>query len=102
MLLFPNITEPFIGAAIAVHRELGPGLLESIYEECLSREMSLRGIRFSRQAKLPIRYRGELVQGHYRADFIVEDDLIAELKVVERIEAVHRAQLLSYLRLSNK
>jgi len=95
MLRFAEITEPFIGAAIAVHRELGPGLLESIYEECLAREMSLRRIQYARQVKLPVYYRGEPVGGYYRADFIVENKLIVELKVVERLEAVHRAQLLS-------
>ena len=102
MLLFGDITERILGAAIAVHTELGPGLLESIYEECLAREMTARGIRFTRQTRLPVRYRGELVGGHYRVDFLVEDEVVVELKAIERLEAVHRAQLLSYLRLSGK
>lgn len=97
-----ELTERIIGAAMAVHRVLGPGLLESAYETCLAREFKLEGILFARQIELPITYRGETLNCGYRLDLLVEEKVIVELKSVEKIMPIHEAQLLSYLRLSGK
>jgi GxxExxY protein len=94
-----QITEGIIGAAIEVHRALGPGLLESAYEECLCRELSLRQIGFQRQVPLPIRYKDVLLDCGYRLDLLVLEQVIVELKSIEKIEPIHEAQLLSYLKL---
>ncbi len=93
-------TESIIGAAIEVHRELGPGLLESTYEACLAYELMERGLKVERQKNLPVKYRGVDLDCGYRIDLMVEDLVIVELKVVEKLEAIHEAQLLSYLKLS--
>ena len=95
-----RITESVIGAAIAVHRELGPGLLESAYEACLAFELVERGSTVERQKALPVKYRGVKVDCCYRIDLLVEGKVIIELKAVERLEPIHEAQLLSYLKLS--
>jgi GxxExxY protein len=95
-------TEAIIGAAIEVHRELGPGLLESIYEECLCRELRSRGTPFARQVPLPITYKGERLDCEYRVDLLVADEVVVELKAVERLLPIHEAQLLSYMKLLNK
>lgn len=97
-----DLTEAIIGAAIEVHRELGPGLLESAYEECLCRELEIRGLRFSRQVPLPLKYKGIDLDCGYRVDLIVEDAVVIELKCVEKVLPVHEAQLLTYMRLSGK
>jgi len=89
-----------IGAAIEVHRELGPGLLESTYEACLAYELVERGLTVERQKNLPVQYRGMQLDCGYRIDLLVESLVIVELKTVERLEPVHEAQLLSYLKLS--
>jgi GxxExxY protein len=102
MLIAEQLTEQFIGAAIEVHRELGPGLLESAYEQCLCHELSLRGISFQRQVPLPVKYKGILLDCGYRIDLIVADEVILELKCVDKIIPVHEAQLLTYLKLSGK
>jgi len=94
------IAETVIGAAIEVHRALGPGLLESAYEECLCHELTLRGLRFERQVLLPMSYKGVSLDCGYRLDIVVEDSIILELKSVERLEGIHIAQLLTYLKLS--
>ena len=101
-LLYEALTEKVIGAAIEVHRALGPGLLESAYEECLCHELHLRNIPFQRQISLPVRYKNVSLECGYRIDLIVEDALILELKCIEHILPVHEAQLLTYLRLANK
>jgi len=88
-----------IGAALEVHRHLGPGLLESAYRDCLCRELAINGIKHERERVLPISYKGVIVTG-YRADIIVEDLVILELKSVQQLHPVHAAQLLSYLRAS--
>jgi GxxExxY protein len=88
-----------IGAAIEVHRELGPGMLESAYEMCLCRELTLRGLKFERQLEFPLVYKGYSIDKAYRLDLIVEGVLIVELKTVEKILPVHEVQLLTYLRL---
>ena len=100
MLLHEQITEGILGAAIEVHGALGPGLLESAYEECLAHEMGLREIEFQRQVPLPISYKGILLDCGYRMDFVVEVAVVVELKCVEKILPIHEAQLLKYLRLS--
>jgi GxxExxY protein len=102
MLLEQQITEPIIGAAIDVHRELGPGLLESAYEECFCHELRLRGLNFQRQVELPVAYKGLKLDCGYRLDVVVEDAVIVELKSIEQISPIHEAQLLTYLRLSGK
>ena len=97
----PNeITEAVIGAAIAVHRALGPGLLESAYEACLVYELSKRGLRVERQKALPVQYGEVYLDCGYRVDLLVEAKVIVELKAVEKVERIHEAQLLSYLKLS--
>ena len=95
-----EITEKVIGAAIAVHRALGPGLLESAYEACLAYELADRGLAIDRQKGLPVTYRGTKVDCGYRIDLLVEGLVVVELKTVERLEPIHEAQLLSYLKLS--
>ena len=95
-------TDEIIAAAIEVHRHLGPGLLESAYEECLCREFQLRSIPFHRQIPLPVDYKGVKLDCGYRIDLLVNDEVVLELKAIEKIHPVHEAQLLSYLRLSNK
>lgn len=93
-------TNQIIAAAIEVHRVLGPGLLESAYEECLCHEFELRGISFERQKPLPVHYKGKNLECGYRLDIVVKSRIILELKCVERLLPIHEAQLLTYLRLS--
>lgn len=95
-----ELTEKIIGAAIEVHRHLGPGLLESAYEECLCHELHLRGIKFERQRPLPLEYKGIKLNCGYKIDVVVEGRVILELKTVDKIAPIHEAQLLTYLRLS--
>ena len=95
-----EITARIIGAAIEVHIALGPGLLESAYEECLSQELQLRGISFERQKPLPVEYKGARLDCGYRLDMVVEDRVILELKACDSIEEIHKALILTYLRLS--
>jgi GxxExxY protein len=92
-------TERIIAAAIEVHAHLGPGLLESAYVECLAMELSARGIQFRREVPLPIHYRGMVISVRYRLDLLVYGDIVVECKSVERVAEVHKAQLLTYLRL---
>jgi len=89
-----------IGAAIEVHKTLGPGLLESVYEECLSMELGLRGIPYEKQKELPVRYKGAELDCGYRLDIVVAGKLIVELKACEKLQPIHEAQLLTYLRLT--
>ena len=101
-LLHEELTEKIIGAVIEVHRALGPGLLESAYEECLCREFNLRGLTFQRQVQLPVEYKGVKLDCGYRLDLVVQDDVVLELKCVEHTLPVHEAQLLTYLKLTGK
>jgi len=94
------ITKSIIGAAIEVHRALGPGLLESAYEACLAFELAQRGLGVERQKTLPIVYRGVKLDCGYRLDLLVEERVIVEIKVVDHLGSIHQAQLLSYLKLS--
>jgi GxxExxY protein len=97
---FKEITEQVIGACIEIHKQIGPGLLESAYEECLCYELSQRGIRFERQKPLPVKYKGVSLDCGYRLDLVVEGEIILELKTVESLLPIHEAQLLTYLKLS--
>jgi GxxExxY protein len=100
-LMFENeISSRIICAAVEVHRTLGPGLLETAYEECLCHELSLRGVAFDRQKVLPVFYKGKLLDCSYRLDVVVEGKVVLELKSVTRFEPIHDAQLLTYLKLS--
>jgi GxxExxY protein len=94
-------TYDIVGAAIQVHRHLGPGLLESAYERCLSRELLLRDIRFQRQVPLPVEYRGIQLDCSYRLDIVVGGSIIIEVKAVRQVLPIHRAQVLTYLKLTN-
>jgi GxxExxY protein len=94
------LTDAVIGAAIEVHRALGPGLLESAYETCLCHELGQRQIHFQRQLELPVTYKGIPLDSGYRLDIVVEKQLVLELKAVEKLLPVHEAQLLTYLKLS--
>jgi GxxExxY protein len=96
-----EITERIIGAAIEVHRHLGPGLLESAYQECLCYELAQAGIRFERELHLPIRYKTIKLDAAYRIDLLVEGSVVVEIKAVEQLLPVHSAQLLNYLKASN-
>ncbi len=95
-----QLTESIIGAAIEVHRALGPGLLESAYETCLSFELAELGLNIDRQKPLPVVYKGTGLDAGYRLDLLVEDRVIVEVKAVDQIVPIHQAQLLSYLKLS--
>lgn len=100
MLMHEELTKQIIGGAIRVHSALGPGLLESAYEACLSHELVKLGLTIQRQAEIPIRYDGILIDTGFRADIIVEGVIIVELKAVEKLIPIHEAQLMTYLRLS--
>jgi GxxExxY protein len=95
-----ELTERIIGACLEVHRELGPGLLESAYEECVCHELSRHGIAFERQRPLPVRYKDVFLELGYRLDIVIEQQVIVELKTVDRIMPVHEAQLMTYLKLT--
>lgn len=95
-----ELSSKIIGGAIEVHKALGPGLLESAYEECLAYELDLRGLSIERQKPLPVGYKGKRLDCGYRLDLVVEKAIILELKSCEAIEEIHKAQLLTYLKLS--
>ncbi len=96
-----RLSKEIIGAAIEVHRHLGPGLLESAYEECLCKELAIRDIVFERQKPLAVVYKGMTLDCGYKLDIVVEDKVILGLKSVNKIESIHDAQLLTYLKLSD-
>jgi GxxExxY protein len=97
---FDQISNQVIGCALEVHRVLGPGLLESTYEQCLAHELSLAGISFKLQFPLPVKYKGIKLDCGYRINLFVNDELIVELKSVDQIMGIHQAQLLTYMKLS--
>jgi len=97
---FDDLSKRVIGCAIEVPRELGPGLLESTYEQCLARELSLNGISFQLQLPQPVQYKGIQLDCGYRIDVLIEDELIVELKAVEEIRGIHEAQLPTYMKLA--
>ena len=92
-------TEAIIAAAIEVHKALGPGLLESAYQQCLCHELTLRGLSFATQVELPVVYKGVKLDCGYRADFVVEGNIIVELKAIERLLPIHEAQLMTHLKI---
>ena len=96
-----DVTGRTIGAAIAVHRALGPGLLESTYGHCLAHEFDYRGIGFAREVAVPVIYRDTRLDCGYRVDFVVESEVVVEIKAVERLTPVHQAQVMTYLKLMN-
>lgn len=96
------ITSAIIGAAIEVHKHLGPGLLESAYEQCLCHELSIRKLPFNCQLSMPVEYKGVKLDCGYRLDLLVSDEVIVELKAVEFINEIHKAQVLTCLRLAMK
>ncbi len=96
-----RITEAVIGAAIEVHRSLGPGLLESVYQECLCRELTVRKLPFERERAIPLEYKGLRLKCGYRLDLLVDSQVVVEVKSVEAIIPVHEAQLMTYLRLGS-
>ena len=96
------LSQQVIGAAIEVHKELGPGLLEHIYQSALLYELSLRGLRAEKEVEIPLFYKGVVLNAAYRADIIVENEVIIELKSTENDNPLYKKQLLSYLRLHNK
>lgn len=96
------LSEQIIGAAIEVHRELGPGLLEHSYEASLQHELALRGISSVRQLLLPLTYKGLVIPDSYRIDLLVDEKIVVEIKTVEALKPVHSAQVLTYLRMSGK
>ena len=97
-----DLSYKIVGCAIEVHKHLGPGLLESIYHECLRQEFFLRGINYKSQLFVPIDYKGIALNADYRLDFLVEDEIVVELKAMEGILPVHEAQLLTYMKLLQK
>ena len=98
---FSILTESVIGACIQVHKELGPGLLESTYEQCLAHELKINNINFTMQQSMPVTYTGIKLDCGYRIDLLIENELILELKAVESIKEIHKAQILSYMKLAN-
>ena len=102
MLKHEPLTNQIVGAAIDVHRSLGPGLLESVYEECLCFELRERGLSFRRQLEVPLVYKGRSLASNLRIDVLVEDTVVVELKSVAAVLPIHEAQLLTYLRLTKR
>ena len=96
-----SLTNAIIGAAIIVHRELGPGLLESVYEKCLALELTKSGFQVSSQKEIPLTHKGLALESGFRADLIVENKVLVELKSIDQLLPVHTAQVLTYLKLSN-
>ena len=97
-----ELSKCIIGAAIEVHRTLGPGLLEEAYEECLCRELELQGIAFRRQVPIDIDYKGRVVRNAFRLDLLVEELVIVDLKSIDRYHPIHEAHILTYLRLAER
>ncbi len=100
--VYNSITEKIIGAAIEVHKELGPGLLESVYEYCLEAEIKSIGLCVNRQVQLPVVYKGNRLEKDFFIDLLVENEIIVELKCVDYVLPVHEVQLLTYLKLADK
>ncbi|MHB1134850.1 MAG: GxxExxY protein [Chloroflexota bacterium] len=95
-----SLTEQVIGAAIEVHRHLGPGLLEAVYQACLARELTLRQVPFEQEVPLPVEYKGVRLDCGYRLDFVVGGTVVVELKAVDELRPVHEAQLMTYLKVT--
>ena len=98
--LYRELTEAIIGAAISVHRELGPGLLESVYEKCLAFELADRGLSVTTQKEIPVRYKNLTFDCSFRADLIVENKVLLELKSIDQLTPIHTSQVITYLKLT--
>ncbi len=96
-----NLSEQVIGCAIEVHKELGPGLLESTYEQCLARELTLSNVKFEMQIPVPVYYKGIKLNCGYRIDLLIEQQIIVELKSVDKLLSIHMSQLLTYMKLAH-
>ena len=96
-----SLTERIIGCAIEVHRALGPGLLESAYQRCLAHEMKVQGLAYEAEKPVPVMYKGLQLDCGYRLDFLVENEVVVELKSVDKVAGIHQAQVLTYMRLAN-
>jgi GxxExxY protein len=101
-MIYEDLTKTIIGCAIEVHKELGPGLLESAYEECLAFELTNAGLKVNRQTPIPIKYKDIRLECGYRIDILVEDKIVLELKSVDAFNPVHEAQILTYLKFAEK
>lgn len=97
---FDKLSHQVIGLGIEVHKHLGPGLLESVYQKCLAFELELNGIQFLKEVDIPVIYKGQDLEMNYRIDLLIENRLIVELKAVETILGIHKAQLLTYMKLT--
>lgn len=97
-----NLSSKIIGACVEVHRELGPGLMEFVYVDCLCQELKLMGLTFTREVPVPVRYKGIEVRSNLRADILVENEIIVEVKAVNKLNSLFEAQLMTYLKLSSK
>jgi len=95
-----SLTDAIIGAAITVHRELGPGLLESVYEKCLALELTKSGLQIASQKEIPLTYKGLALESGFRADLIVENKVLLELKSIDQLTAIHTSQVITYLKLT--
>jgi GxxExxY protein len=101
-IVFDELSNVVIGCALTVHKELGPGLLEKVYQQALAYELSKKGLNFELEKQLPVLYKGVHIDCGFRLDLLVEDKLLLELKCVEKILPIHKAQILTYLKLANK
>lgn len=99
---YNQLSKEILDSSIYIHKQMGPGLLESVYELCFMKELNLRGIKADRQVFLPLYYRGEELQKDFRIDVLVENEIIVEIKAVEILLPVHEAQIISYLKLADK
>jgi GxxExxY protein len=99
-MIVDALSEGIIGACMEIHRQVGPGLLESLYEECLCYELTLRGIAFARQVVIPVSYKGMTLETNYRLDLVVENRILVELKAVDQLHPIHSSQLMTYLKLT--
>ena len=100
--IYNTISREIIGAAIEVHKELGPGLLECVYETCLIRELQRKGLEVKSQVPVPLFYKGEKLDKEFRLDLLVEDNVVVELKAIDEIKDIHEVQLVTYLKLTGK
>jgi GxxExxY protein len=98
---FDALSNHLIGCAIEVHRHLGPGLLQSVYEQCLATELTGMGIPYQSQLELPVKYKGKIIDCGYRIDILVDNSIIVELKSTEKLVPIHDAQILTYMKMSN-
>jgi GxxExxY protein len=99
---YNKLSQHIIGCCISVHKELGPGLLESVYEECLAIELKNVGLNFKRQVYLPVLYKGEQTNQNFRLDYLIEDEIILELKAIEAVLPIHEVILVTYLKIADK